>query len=270
MSNFSTYFKNKEDKNDFYIAIGVIVLFLGCGIFYGLNLFNTQGFLASTFEGDQKTETYIADEVAGFQFENEEDKTFTLPLLKDKRNIDRIDNSLKNDTATQTEEASGHLSIENMIDSIEANKEETAKANTEITATETTIDTTAITNTSTDTTTQVEDTIESLNNTTITSTTKEKPSDEKLKQPSTQVNQNDKTSSVSSNCIIVVGAFSLGENADKLKKTLIKKGYPAYTFFRKGNKVVGIKQSCDNTKATQKMLKQVQKEYNASAWLLKK
>jgi cell division protein FtsN len=279
MNSFSTYFKDKDDKNDFYIGIGVIVLFLGCGVFYGLNLFDSQEILASAFESDAKTETYITDENSGFQFENEEDKTFTTVLLKDKNNIKKVDSWLEDNPETLIEKEDNSLSIEQMIDSLEASQK--AKTESEIAKIET--ETEQDTTNKTIAITEQEDSVESLDNTTITSTTEDKSSiedkiaTEEIKvnepkqpktQPKTQPKNSDNVSS-SRNCIIIVGAFSLSHNADKLKKRLIKKGYPAYTFFRKGNKVVGLKQSCENTEATQKMLKEIQAKYNPSAWLLK-
>lgn len=266
MNSFSTYFKDKNDQNDFYIAMFVIVLALGCGVFYSLNLFDSQQLLSSAFSGDMETENHlITDKNSGFQFENKADKAFTTVLLNDKKNIQQVDKWLETsdnrDTLVQVEEDNAHLLIENMIDSLEANNEKQLITN------EAQEDTTTISQLNTK-----EDTIESVSDTTASPTTEKISIKEiEIKQPKhsdTQIN-NSNDASISSNCVIVVGAFSLADNADKLKRALIKKGYPAYTFFRKGNKVVGIKQSCDDTKAINKMLKQIQAKYNSSAWILK-
>ncbi len=260
MNNFSDFFKNKEDKTDFYIALTVIGLFLGAGLFFSSNLFDNQSFISeSSSNNDLNSE--------GLLIENPADQQLTSTLLSHPKQAEELDHWLeetpKMDSLIETnvlvmgDTTTGDtISIDSFLNEIDTTSQEI------------TIDSTS----------EVLDSVvarEIEKEPSIDPTSTKEAANAKPVEVTKPVSKPKPTASKPSNntsnydCVIVVGAFSVGSTAEKLKNKLIQQGYPAYTFFRKGNRVVGIKQSCKNQATLQRTLKKIKVTYK-EAWVLRK
>lgn len=299
MSEFSNFFKNKKDKEDFYIASVVIIIFLIGGFYFGSSMMNEEAPIA--FNDEHNTlSSQIENE--NFGFETAEDEQLTIAILKDEQKVKQLDNWLE---TTPTMDS---------LDVVEIVKEATAKENTAETNNTTTDD---LTNQSVDSI-EIDAVIEAEGKAEIEALLKLQEAEKakmeqeaakakkqaeieatlkaqetekiRLEKEAAQAEANKKAAAeakrrakakaiadakakekariASYNCTIIVGSFETAKPADDIKAQLIKQGYPAYTFFRKQLKVVGIKTSCNNEVALQKQLKKIRKTY-PNAWVLR-
>lgn len=260
MNNFSDFFNNKKDTTDFYIALVVIGLFLGTGVFFSSDYFNNQSFISSTFS-DQPSNN------EDFLVKNAVDQALISTLLSHPKQVKKLDLWLdKTPKMDSLVQADSTLIVDFpvkdtvLVDTI-LNEIDTIRTENAIDSTSEVIDSAVarkIENEpvieATEPTKEVEDTTKSAS----------KP------QPTPPIAQSKPSNNTSNyDCIILVGAFSVSSTAEKLKKKLLQQGYPASTFFRKGNRVVGIKHSCKNEAKLQQTLKKIKATY-PEAWILRK
>lgn len=307
MNDFLTnYFKNPKDKEDFWIALVVIALFMG-SIIYSIFPFGEDSTSISFFEESRDNaaaNVVDMEETAPAEFSalvaQKEDKAITEKVMADQALVEKLDNWIDTTETEVVPEETWEKRIQNFIDKTDktdkvdfveaettAENEDTSTAVpdtviaetiedaivTEDTPDVTTDNTSTSTAESTDNNTETNTSTTSTNNNTDNSTntdtnTSASTTTTEETTPKPVVPKKDKPTVASPKCVIIVGAFAKRHNADKVIKQLEKAKYKVHTFYRKGRLAVSVTDDCKDEKGLQAKLNALKKQYKG-AWILR-
>lgn len=290
MENLSNAFPNKAERNDFFIALAVILFFIiGNSLFLFQNnessstpLFaeteDKQEIVLSPVPIDQQTETSKS-----LAIENEVIEEDMSGQLEDNPQLTRWIDSLESQKISNTivipEEYTSEQSLpEKTTDAaVELEDEESTTSNNEVVDTinsiaDKDIDTVAQNNTVAvnkiipdknllvDTLTKIESDTEEVD------TQSDKNSSP---TPQSEAVNNNTSTDDQYGCIIVLGSFENKENAIDFGQRLKKDGYPLYLGANRGYHVVGVNTPCETSK-WKDLMQTLRKKYYKDAWLLRR
>ncbi len=230
----------KEDRNDFYISIPVILLMLGFIIFYSFSSVETEApsFHSSLLENSQEISELT---IAGSTFVPIQDlkyrKRISSPAKINKLPLKRLYSQSQSKVDTQ----STHIIAADLVqeDEIQSTKEDTI------------IDSTI------DYEQRIDSTQIGTDEIIVTETTAQ------AVEPETQ-NQN-----LDQECVIILGAFGRQSNVTRLLDRLSAEGYDSFSTPYKGLTRVGVYHNC-NIESLMESLETIREKYTKDAMVLTK
>lgn len=282
MENLSNAFPNKAERNDFFIALAVILFFIiGTALFLFQNnessstpLFaeteDKQEIVLSPVPADQQTEKpkrlvveneTIEEDMSGQLEEN--------PQLT--RWIDSLENQKISNTLVIPEEYTSEQSLpEKTTDvAVELDDKESTTSKNEVvdtinSITDKVIDTVALNNTATVDKIKADANLLKKEVEEIT-----KPDEDSSSKLQAEEANNNTSTDDQYGCIIVLGSFENKDNAIDFGQRLKKDGYPLYLGANRGYHVVGVNTPCETSK-WKDLMQTLRKKYYKDAWLLRR
>lgn len=254
MENFSDYFKNKDNKREFIIAIIVIIIIGLLTAFLMLNtesgkIINGSDFKSKTISIDSTKGGIVRDIRANIDIKNSERDILVSESAPMVAWIDSLETQGVKNTIiieSKTEDLQVDTTISNTInkqdETIESTIDSTTESNEKI---------------------NIENNIESSEEVILSQSDFENKNNLKVEN-----NSHQKLDDSNNDCVIVLGAFSNKRNLDKLKARLlhdidIEK---LYIGKRKGYKAIGVYINCEDEENQLEFFRRI---YNKKAWILK-